>query len=143
MQSKLWDAVCRGEVDTVGSDHSPCPPSMKQGENFAAAWGGISGVQHSLPLLVDGLLQREQALSRAVELVSSKPAALFGLAGEVGTLEVGQAADLCQLRAAKHTVERSDLLDRHRHSPYVAKAMYHHVVTTWVDGQVVHALSKS
>ncbi len=42
-----------GDVETIGSDHSPSPPEMKQRENFAEVWGGISGCQHLLPLLAD------------------------------------------------------------------------------------------
>lgn len=136
-QTKLWEALCRGEVDTVGSDHSPCPPALKQAENFAAAWGGISGVQHSLPLLIDGLIQRGDVIGKAVELVSTKPATLFSRSENVGSLEIGHAADLCQLRAEHHTVARRDLWDRHRHSPYLGVKLQHRVIATWVEGNKV------
>lgn len=135
-QARLWDALCRGEVDTVGSDHSPCPPAMKEGENFAAAWGGISGVQHSLPLLVSGLAERKLGPEKAVELVSATPAELFGL--DSGKLEGGRPADLCRVRVEDYRVASSDLLDRHLHSPYVDKAMRHRVVATWVDGNICY-----
>jgi allantoinase len=42
-----------GEVRRRGSDHSPSPPEMKTHANFFKVWGGISGCQHLLPLLVD------------------------------------------------------------------------------------------
>ena len=34
------------EVDTIGSDHSPSPWSMKTDADFFRVWGGIAGVQH-------------------------------------------------------------------------------------------------
>ncbi len=51
-REKLWARVLAGEVDTIGSDHSPSPPGMKTDANFFEVWGGISGVQHTLPLLL-------------------------------------------------------------------------------------------
>jgi allantoinase len=49
----LRAALGSGAIDTVGSDHSPAPPSLKalkQGD-FIAAWGGISGLQYTLPAM--------------------------------------------------------------------------------------------
>src|SRR2546423_15631796 len=48
------------EVTTIGSDHSPSPWSMKDRENFFEVWGGISGVQHLLALLLDVGIPTEQ-----------------------------------------------------------------------------------
>ncbi|HWX18540.1 MAG TPA: allantoinase AllB [Candidatus Binatia bacterium] len=54
-QDELWKCLLAGEIDTVGSDHSPSPPEMKQGADFFKVWGGISSVQHTLPLLLTAL----------------------------------------------------------------------------------------
>ena len=105
---------------------------MKQGENFAAAWGGISGVQHSLPLLAEGLVCRGQRIETVADLVAHAPADIFGL--DTGRLEVGFPADLCRLKRAEATVSKSDLLDRHSHSPYVGTNLSYQVGATWVDG---------
>src|SRR5262249_38831706 len=48
----LWNELTSGGVDIVASDHSGCEPSLKAGE-FADAWGGIAGVQSTLPVLLD------------------------------------------------------------------------------------------
>jgi allantoinase len=41
----LWDALIGGEIDLVASDHSPCPPAMKEtGGDFFSAWGGIASL---------------------------------------------------------------------------------------------------
>src|SRR5208337_979292 len=44
--------VAAGRVDTIGSDHSPSPLSMKQGADFFSIWGGISGAQATLRSLL-------------------------------------------------------------------------------------------
>ncbi len=51
-QDALWTQLLAGIVDIVASDHSPAPPDMKSGD-FGRAWGGIAGVQSTLPVLLD------------------------------------------------------------------------------------------
>ena len=51
-QKRLRQHLLAGEITTVGSDHSPSPPEMKHDANFFKIWGGISGGQHTLPLLL-------------------------------------------------------------------------------------------
>ena len=48
----LWAAVLGGDVDMVGSDHSPAPLEIKRGEDFFRVWGGIAGVQSTLGVLL-------------------------------------------------------------------------------------------
>src|SRR5580700_5177575 len=48
----LWAALLRGDVDMVGSDHSPAPLEMKRDEDFFRVWGGIAGVQSTLAVLL-------------------------------------------------------------------------------------------
>src|SRR5687767_11103333 len=39
----LWHGLLNGALDMVVSDHSPCPPQMKEtGGDFYSAWGGIA-----------------------------------------------------------------------------------------------------
>ena len=53
-QNALWHKLIAGDIDIVASDHSPAPMSLKQGYNFFSIWGGISGCQSTLPLLLTG-----------------------------------------------------------------------------------------
>lgn len=41
----IWQGLVDGVVDSIASDHSPCPRDMKLLEegDFSSAWGGISG----------------------------------------------------------------------------------------------------
>ena len=52
----LWQALRTGQVHTLGSDHSPAPPDLKQSANFFEIWGGIAGCQHGFSLTVAAAL---------------------------------------------------------------------------------------
>lgn len=45
-REKIWQGLLDGVVDSIASDHSPCPREMKRLEegDFSTAWGGISGL---------------------------------------------------------------------------------------------------
>ena len=77
----LWAAVANGEITVIGSDHSPAPASMKEIEgNFFEGWGGISGAQSTLNiLLTEGHFKRNLPLEKIVELTATNPAKLFKL----------------------------------------------------------------
>ena len=137
-QAALWACVERGEVDTVGSDHSPCPASMKSGRPFVEAWGGISGVQHSLPLIYSAGLSRGIDPVRLAAMLSATPARRFHLDPGAGQIRIGAPADLCLLRPGRGAViRREELLDRHRQSPYVGRGLDWVVQRTWVGGSAV------
>jgi allantoinase len=136
---RLWAAVARGEVETIGSDHSPCPPEMKTGRGFAEAWGGISGVQHSLPLIYSEGEKRGVEAERLARMLSEAPARRFHLGVDAGVIREGATADMCLLgrAAAGEVITREGMRDRHRHSPYAGRKTEWVVRRTWVDGREV------
>ncbi len=121
------------EVSTIGSDHSPSPPEMKEQENFFRVWGGISGCQHLLPLLIECEVTREEI----ARLTSRSVAELFQLPGK-GEISVGNDADfsLVEMNAAE-TVTAESLHYRHGHSPYVGRKLRARVVRTFLRGETV------
>jgi len=129
----LWQHVHKGQVDTLGSDHSPSPWKLKAEADFFKAWGGISGVQHLLPVLLDAGMEPE-ILAR---LASENPARRFRLPHK-GRLETGADADLVlvDLRT-EHIVRAEDLFYRHPHSPYVGRTLHTMVRRTFLRGQTV------
>ena len=92
-QDALWTQLLAGTVNIVASDHSPAPPDMKSGD-FGRAWGGIAGVQSTLPVLLDrGHHCRELSLDRISALTASEPARRFRIQGK-GKIAIGMDADL-------------------------------------------------
>ena len=49
-QTRLWERLHAGAIDWVASDHSPCPPELREGPH---PWAGISGVELTIPVLLD------------------------------------------------------------------------------------------
>lgn len=130
----LRSAVLRGEVDIVGSDHSPAPLSMKCQENFFEVWGGIAGVQSTLAVLMN---EPGVTLTRITEMTATNPAARFQVARK-GRLAVGYDADFCIVDAdATHTVTRESLFQRHGLSPYVGSTFRGSVRRTVLRGQTI------
>ncbi len=131
--AQLWEHLRGGRVDTVGSDHSPSPWKLKEPADFFQVWGGISGVQHLLPVLLDAGL----APDRLAQLAAENPARRFRLPGK-GRLEIGADADLVLVDTRQRiTIRAEELLYRHKHSPYVGRTLTARVVRTILRGQTV------
>jgi allantoinase len=131
-QQHLWDAVRNGSVDIIGSDHSPAPLEMKTGDNFFRIWGGIAGIQATLPSLLDRL-----PLDRIAELLAANPARRFRIARK-GQIAVGFDADFALVDLSRAFVmDREMLLQRHRISPYIGREFKGRVVKTILRGQAI------
>ena len=121
------------QVTMIGSDHSPSPPDMKQRNNFFEIWGGISGCQHLLPLLVDCKLSPNQI----AQLTSENVAGRFRLS-QKGKLAVGNDADLSVIDPqVDQRITAESLFYRHRQSPYVGRQVRGRVLRTILRGQTV------
>ncbi len=134
----LWEQIFEGNVGFVASDHSPCPPEMKAGEDFFRAWGGISGCQSLLNVMLDeGYHKRGLPLEEIAALMSRNVADRFGFL-EKGRLEVGADADIALVDLdASFGLRTRDLLYRHRLSPFVGRTFRGRVVRTMVRGMTV------
>jgi allantoinase len=111
---------------------------MKTDRNFFKVWGGISGVQHTLPLLLtDGFANRHIAPSLISDLLSANVAHRFKIPAK-GKIAVGFDADFALLDLKqKFTVTKEDLLYRHQQSPYVGRALTGRVVQTILRGKTI------
>jgi allantoinase len=106
---------------------------MKQGADFFAVWGGISGVQATLR----ALLTLDLPGDLVARLVSENVARRFRLPGK-GGIRVGADADLSLVDlGASSKVTHQELLDRHRLSPYVGRVLRGAVRRTMVRGRTV------
>jgi dihydropyrimidinase len=90
----LWDAVLRGVVNTVGTDHVPHTQQKAVGRSFWDVMPGFSGSATMLSvLLTEGHHQRGLPLERVAALASRNAARIFRLPGK-GAIAVGALADL-------------------------------------------------
>lgn len=135
----LWEALANDEIDMIASDHSPAPTEMKTvTDNYFEGWGGISGAQSTLNvLLTEGYHKRNLPLEKIVQVTATNPAKRFGLEGK-GTLAVGNDADIILVDLDESfELKAEDLFYRHQHSPYVGKTFKGNVKTTIVSGNTV------
>lgn len=136
-QASLWRQLVDGRIDMIASDHSPAAPANKQAA-FADCWGGIAGVQSTLPVLLDRSFAHDALTLEGISaLVSAAPARRFRL-NRKGALAVGGDADLVLIDPARSfTLEPAHLHQRHPMSPYLGRHFRGHILRTIRRGETV------
>jgi allantoinase len=131
----LWAALADGDIDLVVSDHSPCTPELKRLDvgDFASAWGGIAGLQVTLPVVWTGARARGLSLGDVVRWMSAAPAALTGLAGK-GGIAVGKDADLVAFAPDERSTV-GQLHHRNPVTPYTGRELTGVVRRAWLRGE--------
>lgn len=133
----LWDAVKDGTIDFIVSDHSPCDPGLKfiEENNFEKAWGGISGLQFSLPVFWTEAKKRDISIEKLSELMSRRTSEFAGLGKRKGIIQSGYDADIVVFNPEKtFTVHDKNIFHRHKVTPYSGKELYGVVETTFLRG---------
>ncbi|HVX83664.1 MAG TPA: allantoinase AllB [Phycisphaerae bacterium] len=132
---ELWNDLAAGKFAFVASDHSPAPPEMKTATNFFEVWGGISGVQSTLPIL----LSRGPALPLPLiaRLTAGNVAARYRIPHK-GAVAVGNDADVALIDIhACYELTPEMLLDRHKQSPYVGRCFHGRIARTLLRGSTI------
>jgi allantoinase len=139
----LWDAVLRGDVDYIASDHSPSALGLKQG-SFTSAWGGVSGIQSTLAvLLAEGVHARGMTLAMLAQLLATRPAKRLGIWPRKGEVRAGSDADLVLVDLDREWTLTADALEtRSGLSPYVGRTFKGAVTRTLVRGRTVYSDGK-
>jgi allantoinase len=161
----LWRGLEAGVIDLIASDHSPATRELKLGHHgdFGRAWGGISGLQLSLPAVWTAAKARGLGLERVVGWMATATARFAGLdagsvpvgsapvgsapvgsapvgSAPVGSITVGAAADLVAFAPEESfTVNVDALRHKNRVSAFDGATLFGRVHTTWLAGSVVFA----
>ncbi|MEU0409957.1 allantoinase AllB [Streptomyces griseorubiginosus] len=137
-QDLLWQALADGTIDCVVTDHSPSTTDLKT-DDFATAWGGISGLQLSLAAVWTEARRRGHTLDDVVRWMSARTSQLVGL-DRKGAIEAGRDADFAVLAPdATFTVDPAALQHRNRVTAYAGKTLYGVVKSTWLRGRRIVA----
>ena len=135
-QTALWQALARGDLQVISSDHAPYrfdeSGKLSAGPNptFKQIANGLPGLEVRLPLLFDAAVtQGRLGLERFVELTSTAPAKLYGLYPKKGALAVGADADIAIWNATKTVRLSASMMHDHTgYTPYEG-----HVVKGWPE----------
>lgn len=129
----LRDAVARGDIAAICSDHQPHESDAKLGP-FAQTLPGISALETLLPLTLrlaeEGLMTLPEALRR----VTAGPAAILGL--PTGRLRPGSPADFVLFDPDGLTdIRPESWLSAGANTPFFGWTFSGRVTETWVAGR--------
>lgn len=97
-QKYLWEGLKNGVISVVSTDH--CPFFLKGQKDaglndFTKIPNGAGGIEHRLALMYTfGVLYNNLTINHFVDLVSTRPAKIFGLYPQKGEIAIGSDADL-------------------------------------------------
>ncbi|MCG5236501.1 dihydroorotase [Xanthobacter oligotrophicus] len=132
----LWAALQSGVVDVLGSDHAPHTLEEKA-KPYPESPSGMTGVQTLVPLMLDHVAAGRLTLERFVDLSSSGPARLFGIARK-GRIVVGYDADFTVVDLKRRATITVDwIASRSKWTPYDGKEVTGWPVGTFVRGRKV------
>lgn len=107
-QDCLWRALQTGVVDAIGTDHCPFyfHGQKELGrQDFTKIPNGGPGIETRMSLLyTNGVETGRITLNRLVELTATRPAKLFGLYPQKGTIAPGSDADLAIIDPTAETI---------------------------------------
>jgi len=134
----LWHALDKGAIAFIASDHSPCPPEMKE-LNGLDAWGGTAALQTSLEMTYsEAVCRRKMPLSCLAALMAENPAKRFGIANK-GAIAIGHDADFALLKEEPYTITVDTLEYRYPQiSPYLGMVSLVQVQQTILRGEIIY-----
>ena len=91
-RKSLWDALGKGIIDMIASDHAPHTASEKELPVWEAP-AGLCGVETFVPLFLNEVNKGKLSLNDFVRLASEAPAKIWGIYPQKGNLLPGADGD--------------------------------------------------
>ena len=118
----LWQAIRRGEVQTVSTDHCSFTTAQKLAgrEDFTTIPGGLPGVETRGELVYTfGVTTRKISLAAMCRVLAENPAKLYGMFPRKGIIAEGADADIVVYDpAADHVIRAEDMVGAADYNPY-------------------------
>jgi dihydropyrimidinase len=139
-QEALWAAMRQNLVEVVATDHCPfCMSQKEMGKNdFSKIPNGAPGIENRMELLFsEGVVKGRISLNKFVEVTSTNPARIFGLAPRKGSIAIGADADIVVFDpTARHTISAKTHHMRCDYNAYEGFEVTGKVRTTILRGTV-------
>ena len=140
-KEKLWSGLENGLINFITSDHSPCTAELKNLEvgDFEKAWGGISSIQFTLPVIWTECKTRGYSMDQLINWMSKQPAKFIGKDQQKGQISPGFDADLvCWNPDKKYIIQKEAIHHKNKLTPYEGESLYGVVNATFLRGQKVY-----
>lgn len=136
---RYWRALDGGIIDVVATDHAPHTRADKElgAENPWLAPPGYPGVETSLPIMIDAMLNKRICLDTLLRVCSQNPADILGLANK-GALLPGRDADLNIVDPnAVYVVDERKLHSKAGWSPFHGRRLKGRITKTLLRGVLI------
>ena len=140
-RENLWRGLEKGMINFITSDHSPCTAELKNMEagDFEKAWGGISSIQFTLPVIWTECKARGFSIDQLIHWMSTAPAKFIGKDQQKGQISPGFDADLvCWNPDEKYMIQKEAIHHKNKLTPYEGESLYGVVNATFLRGQKVY-----
>lgn len=138
-QDAIWEALKRGDIDTVATDHCPFQQSEKDWgkDDFTKIPNGCAGVENMYPYMLAKANEGKISFMKAVEVCSSNPARIYGCL-QKGSLTVGKDADIVIYDPEKDfTVTCENMHSDYDHTIWEGTELHGYPVKTYSRGRLV------
>ncbi|MCL1895008.1 MAG: dihydropyrimidinase [Clostridiales bacterium] len=139
-QAALWDAIIRGDIQTVATDHCPFLKSEKKwgADDFRKIPNGCAGIENMYPYMLSEANKGRISFSKAVSVCATDVAKIFGLSHKKGAVEVGRDADIVIYDPkARVTVSNKQMHGATDHTIWEGVSLKGYPVQTWSRGRLV------
>lgn len=147
-QVAIWDAIKRGDIATIATDHCPFTQAekdwgikTKDGKpgNFTTIPNGCAGIENMYPYVLSEANKGRITFNKAVELCATNPSKLFGLDHVKGALRVGLDADIVLYDPKKSvTIANKDMHGATDHTIWEGAEIKGYPVATYSRGNLVY-----
>ena len=136
-RTALRQALNDGRIAVIGTDHAPHEWKDKQG-GCAKAASGMPMIQFSLVTMLELVDEGALSIEKMVELMSHRPASLFGVARR-GYLRKGYQADIVIVRPhSPWTVTKDEIQSKCQWSPMEGHEYQWQVEQTFCNGHIIY-----
>ncbi len=140
-QDALWDAIKRGDITTIATDHCPFQSFEKDWgkDDFTKIPNGCMGIENLYPYMLSEANKGRVSFNKVVELCSTNVAKVFGCAPQKGMIAPGSDADLVVYDTEKnYTISQKNMHSDIDHTIWEGIEVKGYPVMTFSRGKLVY-----
>ncbi|NFB18586.1 dihydropyrimidinase [Clostridium botulinum] len=141
-QDALWKGIQDGYIQVIATDHCPFNFNIEKQlgkDDFTKCPSGSPGIETRISLIFsEGVMKKRISLNKFVDLVSTKPAKIFGLYPKKGTIAVGADGDIVIIDPNKKVkITKSMLHENVDYTPYEGFELQGYPIMTISRGKII------